>query len=697
MRRSTAIVAPRSPVVDGSQTSASRSAVVRGPTMPSTKPSTLRGAPATASIGTFGPRNARWLQRSVSAPPPAAATAAAQPGKSSGSLAQICTMTSPPAWSLAKPLAGEGRKLPRSGQRPVDGGDETRADADRQRQVARAHPGQARILAGRQRQHGPAQRGDDARRRPGEIEDERQEVRLRGRGQHDAGLVDAGRDDRGGGSGTIRIAGRVVACAERAAPRQTGCGQRSAAQAEERSSREWPRHAASLAAKRALRCTAMRPGALRTAHTAILVSALAVAGLAGCGGGDDAGEQPVGSPATIRVPQDAQTIAAAVARAKPGDLVLVGPGVYHETVEVKTPRVTLRGLDRSRVIIDGDVVRPNGVVLTADGGAVQNLTVRNAVLNGVLVSGSTDAEGNGIGNGSAGYSRRDAAKSPPLNGFVVDHVTSYNNGLYGIYAFNARGGLIENTYTSGMADSGIYVGQCEPCDIAVRSNVAERNAVGYEGANTNGRMYVYANRFVGNRVGATTGSEHQEAFVPQDDAVVAGNVIAANSEARTPAQAEGGFGIGLGISGGTNNTLSHNLIESNPVAGLVLTNADDLPPIANRIARNSFRSNGVDVLYAPSTAAGGTGNCLSENRLTTVRPKSLPRSCPARGAAPKGAQFPPPRAPKGVAFTDVQPPPRLPSLPAAATAPAPQPGRVTLPTIRLPAPDLLEEQSRTRW
>jgi hypothetical protein len=443
----------------------------------------------------------------------------------------------------------------------------------------------------------------------------------------------------------------------------------------------------------------MRPGAVSTAHAAILAGALAVCGLAGCGGGK-AGEppgSPDSKPATIRVPQDAKTISAAVAKAKPGDLVLVGPGVYRETVEIDTPRVVLRGTDRDKVVIDGEVLRPNGVVLTADGGAVQNLTVRNAVLNGVLVSGSTDAEGNGIGNGSAGYSRRDASKSPPLNGFVVDHVTSYNNGLYGIYAFNARHGVIENSYTSGMADSGIYVGQCQPCDIAVRSNVAERNAVGYEGANTNGRMYVYANRFVGNRVGATTGSERQEAFIPQDEAVIAGNVIAANSETRTPAQAEGGFGIGLGISGGTNNSLSHNLIEANPVAGIVLTNADDLPPIANRIALNSFGSNGVDVLYAPSAAAKGKGNCLSDNTLTTVRPKSLPRTCPARGPALAGAAFPPPRAPKGIAFTDVRAPPRLPSLQGAANARPPRPGRVTLPALKVPAPGLLEGQSRTRW
>src|SRR3954470_8887541 len=54
-----------------------------------------------------------------------------------------------------------------------------------------------------------------------------------------------------------------------------------------------------------------------------------------------------------------RTIASAVAAARPGDTILVGPGVYHEAatpedgVLIKTQGVRLRGLDRNRVIIDG--------------------------------------------------------------------------------------------------------------------------------------------------------------------------------------------------------------------------------------------------------------------------------------------------------------------------------------------------------
>ena len=61
-----------------------------------------------------------------------------------------------------------------------------------------------------------------------------------------------------------------------------------------------------------------------------------------------------GSPsATIRVPADAPTIAAAVEQAGEGSLILIGPGTYPETVTVETKNLTIRGLDRNTVVLDG--------------------------------------------------------------------------------------------------------------------------------------------------------------------------------------------------------------------------------------------------------------------------------------------------------------------------------------------------------
>ena len=93
--------------------------------------------------------------------------------------------------------------------------------------------------------------------------------------------------------------------------------------------------------------------------------AAAATPLAPVGGG--AHEPPTFEPSgrTIRVPADAKTIQAGVDRAKEGDLVLVSPGVYRESVEIATDGIVLRGLDRNRTILDGEFRRANGVFVAA--------------------------------------------------------------------------------------------------------------------------------------------------------------------------------------------------------------------------------------------------------------------------------------------------------------------------------------------
>jgi pectin methylesterase-like acyl-CoA thioesterase len=91
---------------------------------------------------------------------------------------------------------------------------------------------------------------------------------------------------------------------------------------------------------------------------------------------------------TLNVPADYPTIQSAVDAANPGDLVLVDRGTYHESVEVTTPGITLRGVDRNEVVIDGEFQRPNGVsVLFADGVVVENMTAINNTSNGFFWSG----------------------------------------------------------------------------------------------------------------------------------------------------------------------------------------------------------------------------------------------------------------------------------------------------------------------
>jgi nitrous oxidase accessory protein NosD len=425
--------------------------------------------------------------------------------------------------------------------------------------------------------------------------------------------------------------------------------------------------------------------------------------LASCsagGNGSDQGRRPTGTHVTIRVPADAPTISAAVSLAQPGDLVLVAPGEYHESVKITTAGITLRGESRDKVVIDGRLQQPDGVVVTAPGVAVENLTVENNTQNGVLVTGSATAAA-----GSPGHGGYDTGDEPVtfLKSFLVSYVTATRNGLYGIYAFSAQDGVIEHSYTSGGADSGIYVGQCKPCHIVVRDNTAELNAVGYEGTNASGDMYVVGNRLVGNRVGLTTDSDHQEKLLPQRGAVVVGNLIAANQQTPTPEQADGGWGIGIGVDGGSDNQFIRNRIAGNVNAGLVITATADIPPDGNQIVDNTFAANGVDVGWTFPTATRGRGNCLHGNDLRTTVPAQLTTASacpvPAQSPTPSGTWVTP-TAPRGIPFTDVAVPGAQPQFPNATTTGATAvPAVPALPdtaSIPLPSASLLADSARVR-
>src|SRR5262249_13409190 len=158
--------------------------------------------------------------------------------------------------------------------------------------------------------------------------------------------------------------------------------------------------------------------------------------------GDATAPKITASGRTIRVPRDARTIQRAVDRGRPGDLVLVSPGVYHESVTVATNGLVIRGVDRNRTILDGDFRRHNGInVVGAAGVAIENLTARDYTENGFFWN---DARG-----------------------FRASYASAYRNGDYGFYAYGSQWGTLEHSYASGSPDAGFYIGQCNPCHTVI--------------------------------------------------------------------------------------------------------------------------------------------------------------------------------------------------------------------------------------
>ena len=75
------------------------------------------------------------------------------------------------------------------------------------------------------------------------------------------------------------------------------------------------------------------------------------------------------SPATLRVPQEHNTIQAAIDAALPGDTILISPGTYAEAVSIPMP-LTLRGTGVGQVALSAPTAGEDVITVTAVGGEV---------------------------------------------------------------------------------------------------------------------------------------------------------------------------------------------------------------------------------------------------------------------------------------------------------------------------------------
>lgn len=405
------------------------------------------------------------------------------------------------------------------------------------------------------------------------------------------------------------------------------------------------------------------------------------------------------TPRLITVPDDYDTISDAVTAAAPGSLILVSPGIYKESVTISTADITLRGLDRNQVIIDGEGLRANGIQVIASGVRIENLTVKNHTFNGVIATGMFDENGAQAHN-LDGYEVLDPEKFPPLQRFSIQYVTASNNGLYGIYAFNSQQGVIANNYTSGSADSGFYVGQCPECNILVTNNVAENNAIGYENANASDSVFIAGNRFSNNRVGLTLISWYQEAYLPQKGATVVGNLIANNTSETSPSQAAGGFGQGIGLSGAQNNLITKNLIANNPRSGVEITNTEDIPSIGNQLVDNNFVSNGIDFADVSAPRTPSQGNCWGGSVISTLPVSLQAATCPNGSANSDSVtvnDLPTTTVPVGMSFLKVPAGPTQVGMPGdLKEIPKPLPTQIDLPKVTdfsVPEQDFLSQHT----
>ena len=336
---------------------------------------------------------------------------------------------------------------------------------------------------------------------------------------------------------------------------------------------------------------------------------------------------PVGSPAPlweIRVPGDVPTVQGAIARARPGDTIVLAAGTYPGGYVVPRAKrdLTIRGVDRNDVVLDGANRRTNGIVVHADGVSILNLSAHDFRENAFYWEGA--------------------------DGFRASYLTVWNVGEYGIYVEDGERGVVDHTYVSGAARAAYYVGECRPCRATISQVVATLSAVGYSGTNATG-VTIRDSVWDRNGAGIVPNTYANEALPPQARSTIVRNVVTRSGRARVPIRtALAGFvGIGIAIAGGNENVVGRNRVTGSerygvavfPTARFVLFDpgaSEPGPPWrphGNRVLENLVAASGrADLALARGS---GRRNCFRANVAARSLPPGLQvTSCP--GASPVG-------------------------------------------------------------
>lgn len=443
---------------------------------------------------------------------------------------------------------------------------------------------------------------------------------------------------------------------------------------------------------------------------------------------EEGGKEPEGEVTTISVPQDHKTIQAAVDAARPGDLILIDKGVYKEAVDVTTDNLTIRGVDRNEVILDGGFEKENGIrVLDAKGVVIENMTARNYTFNGFYWTGA--------------------------DGYRGSYLTAYRNGDYGIYAFDSYNGQIDHSLGSGSPDAGIYIGQCYPCNAVIDNVVSEYNGLGYSGTNSGGDLYIINSTFRYNRAGVVPNSGSYELCYPSRNSTIVGNLVYSNNGYENPGISVSLLAQGNGIllAGAARTDVERNRVWDHERTGIGLVpfpeeDANDLAPaheqwdtpcaktrnekvapippekckavegllkgcvvlwnpFANTIRNNVIEGSGEADLAVGTVDLIGTGestdkldNKFCDNTFTTSAPANLEQLAPCDGTGSGswderpldllGLMGNPAPKPADDTYKNTPEPAPQENMPNARTAPPAKgfkgPGKVDLAAIELP-------------
>ena len=273
--------------------------------------------------------------------------------------------------------------------------------------------------------------------------------------------------------------------------------------------------------------------------------------------------------------------------------------------------LTIRGVDRTAVVLDGADVRRNGISVYADGVSILNLSAHNFPVDAFHWHGA--------------------------DRFRASYLTVWNVGQYGIYAEDGEQGTVDHDYVSGAADAAYYIGECKHCRATLSRVVATLSAVGYSGTNAS-EVTIRDSLWDRNGAGIVPNTYANEANPPQARTTIIRNIVTGSGRARVPISTPlaGFIGIGIALAGGHENRVQANRLTGSERYGIAVfptahrivfdpsAQRDPGPlwrPRGNRVSNNVVTGSGrADLALARGV---GSGNCFVGNKATTTLPRNL--------------------------------------------------------------------------
>jgi parallel beta-helix repeat protein len=323
---------------------------------------------------------------------------------------------------------------------------------------------------------------------------------------------------------------------------------------------------------------------------------------------------------TIRV-QPGQSIQAALNAAKPGDTVRLEPGVYRQSLLIKTSGVTLSG---RRATLTEPGTTPKipcnmggkavGVCVVGKGDFQKGTVtkrVKNVRITGLRIRGFA-------AEGVFGFGTRNLR---------VDHSRLSKNGGYGAFSLAGKGTVYANDVASRNAAPGLYVGDSPGANAVIRRNRSTKN---------NGEGILLRNATGGTVSNNVLSGNCAGLFVLADAPGPAGgftirkNTVTKNTRScpGDPADNEPPVsGVGIGLLGAFKTTVAGNNVKGNAPSGPSLVSGGIVAvsgPQKTAPKNDVVKGNNADANKPFDLLWDGTGSVsFSKNLCRTSSPTGL--------------------------------------------------------------------------